>query len=47
MDEILYSLKDHIVALNAGRWDYIFSIIKKFKFDKLSVLPDRSQITMT
>jgi len=46
MEEILFELKDHIVALNAGRWDYIFSIIKKLKARKDSVLPDRSQVTM-
>lgn len=46
MDEILYELRDHSAGLNAGRWDYIFSIIKKFhKLDKLH-LPDRDQITM-
>ncbi len=47
MDEILFSLKDHIVGLNAGRWDYIFSIIKKFNSDRSAVLPDRDQVTMT
>lgn len=47
MDEILYELKDHIVGLNAGRWDYLFSIIKKFRNDKSMILPDRSQLTMT
>jgi len=46
MDEILFELRDHIVALNAGRWDYIFSIIKKFRNTGL-VLPDRQQLTMT
>jgi malate synthase len=46
MDEILYELRDHIVALNAGRWDYIFSAIKKFRHHKM-LLPDRSQVTMT
>lgn len=46
MDEILYELKEHITGLNAGRWDYIFSIIKKFSFDPSRVLPDRAQITM-
>lgn len=46
MDEILYELKDHIVGLNAGRWDYIFSIIKKFSHDPACVLPDRSAVTM-
>jgi malate synthase len=47
MDEILYELRDHITALNAGRWDYIFSIIKKFHHHPEFVLPDRAQITMT
>jgi len=47
MEEILYELKDHIVGLNAGRWDYIFSIIKKFHGMQEFVFPDRSQITMT
>lgn len=47
MDEILYELRDHIVALNAGRWDYIFSVIKKFSKRPDFLLPDRAQITMT
>ena len=47
MDTILYELKDHIVALNAGRWDYIFSMIKKFRNDPAFILPDRAQITMS
>jgi malate synthase len=47
MDEILYELRDHITALNAGRWDYIFSIIKKFRNHPEFILPDRAQITMT
>jgi malate synthase len=47
MEEILFALRDHIVALNAGRWDYIFSIIKKFRHDPAFILPDRSQVTMT
>lgn len=42
MDEILYELRSHIVGLNAGRWDYIFSIIKKQKRNPEAVLPDRS-----
>ncbi len=46
MDEILYELRDHIVGLNAGRWDYIFSIIKKFRARRDFVLPDRAQVTM-
>jgi malate synthase len=47
MDEILYELREHIVGLNAGRWDYIFSTIKKFCNRPDFVLPDRAQITMT
>ncbi|HXG01703.1 MAG TPA: malate synthase A, partial [Bacteroidota bacterium] len=47
MEEILYELKDHIVGLNAGRWDYLFSIIKKFSGVQEFVLPDRAQLTMT
>jgi malate synthase len=47
MEEILFELKDHIVALNAGRWDYIFSVIKKFRNQPGFLLPDRAQITMT
>ncbi|WP_013322538.1 malate synthase A [Gloeothece verrucosa] len=47
MDEILYHLKDHIVALNCGRWDYIFSFIKKLSFCPQFVLPERSVVTMT
>ena len=47
MDEILYELRDHSAGLNAGRWDYIFSVIKKFKKRPDFVLPDRAQITMT
>lgn len=46
MEEILYELRDHICGLNAGRWDYIFSIIKKFHRTKQYILPDRAQITM-
>jgi len=46
MDEILYELRDHIVGLNCGRWDYIFSVIKKFRNDPAWILPDRSQVTM-
>ncbi len=46
MDEILYELRDHIVGLNCGRWDYIFSIIKTLKSDPSHVLPDRAQVTM-
>ncbi|KND61401.1 Malate synthase [Candidatus Burkholderia verschuerenii] len=47
MDEILYELREHSSGLNAGRWDYIFSAIKKFKSDPDFCLADRSQITMT
>jgi malate synthase len=47
MDEILYELKDYIVGLNCGRWDYIFSFIKKFSRRADFVLPDRQQVTMT
>ena len=47
MEEILYVLRDHIVGLNAGRWDYIFSIIKKFRNRHEYLSPDRSQIGMT
>jgi malate synthase len=47
MDEILYELREHSSGLNAGRWDYIFSAIKKFKNDTNFCLADRSQITMT
>jgi malate synthase len=46
MDEILYELRDHAAGLNAGRWDYIFSIIKKFRNRPEAVLPDRAQVTM-
>jgi malate synthase len=47
MDEILHELRDHSAGLNAGRWDYIFSIIKKFHSQPSFLLPDRGQITMT
>jgi malate synthase len=48
MDEILYELRDHSAGLNAGRWDYLFSIIKKFRTrGREFVLPDRNQVTMT
>ncbi|SCU74310.1 Malate synthase [Cupriavidus necator] len=47
MDEILYELRDHSAGLNAGRWDYIFSCIKKFKNDKDFCLADRAKVTMT
>lgn len=47
MDEILYELRDHSSGLNCGRWDYIFSFIKKLAADTSVLLPDRSQVTMT
>jgi malate synthase len=47
MDEILYELREHSAGLNAGRWDYIFSCIKKFKNDKNFCLADRVKVTMT
>lgn len=47
MDEILYELREHIVGLNCGRWDYIFSFIKKLARNKAYVLPDRSQVVMS
>src|SRR5262249_21295514 len=47
MDEILCELRDHSAGLNCGRWDYIYSYIKKFAEDPDCVLPDRGQITMT
>ncbi|MER5457153.1 malate synthase A [Micromonospora sp. NPDC002389] len=47
MEEILYELRDHSAGLNAGRWDYIFSIIKNFGQWPDFVLPDRSEVTMT
>lgn len=48
MEEILYVMRDHIAGLNAGRWDYIFSIIKNYRGRGARfVLPDRSEVTMT
>jgi len=47
MHEFLWELRDHSAGLNAGRWDYIFSFIKKFSSDPNTVLPDRAQVTMT
>jgi malate synthase len=47
MDAILYELRDHAAGLNAGRWDYIFSMIKRFRSRPEFVLPDRSEVTMT
>jgi malate synthase len=46
LDEILYELRENITAFNAGRWDYIFSYIKRQKSDGGKVLPDRAQVTM-
>jgi malate synthase len=46
MDEILYELREHSSGLNAGRWDYIFSFIKKFSNDPADLLPDRGKVTM-
>ncbi len=47
MDEILHALKNRIVGLNCGRWDYIFSYIKRFRNHPDKTLPDREQVTMT
>jgi malate synthase len=47
MEEILYALRSHISGLNAGRWDYLFSIIKYFRDNPAMVLPDRASVTMT
>jgi malate synthase len=47
MDEILYELREHAAGLNAGRWDYLFSCIKKFRGAQAQLLPDRAQLTMT
>ena len=46
MDEILHELREHIVGLNCGRWDYMFSFIKKLRANPAYVLPDRSQVVM-
>jgi malate synthase len=46
MEEILYELRDHAAGLNAGRWDYLFSVIKNFRDRSEFVLPDRGQLTM-
>jgi malate synthase len=46
MDEILYELRQHSAGLNCGRWDYIYSFIKKFAEDPACVMPDRGQVTM-
>lgn len=47
MDEILYELRDHSAGLNCGRWDYIFSFIKKFRNQKGFIFPDRAKVGMT
>ncbi len=47
MDEILYELREHSAGLNCGRWDYIFSMIKRLRNHPTFILPDRSQVTMT
>ena len=47
MEEILYELRDHSAGLNAGRWDYMFSIIKRFRNRPDFIFPDRSQVTMS
>jgi malate synthase len=47
LDEILYAMRDWIVGLNCGRWDYIFSYIKRFRARPNMILPDRSKVTMT
>lgn len=47
LDEIIYELKDHMAGLNCGRWDYIFSYIKKLKNQPDFMVPDRDQVTMT
>ena len=48
MDEILYELREHAAGLNAGRWDYLFSVIKKLpRRPDARILPDRAQLTMT
>ena len=46
IDEIIYELKDHMAGLNCGRWDYIFSYIKKFRNHQGFIVPDRDQVTM-
>ncbi|CAO1627710.1 unnamed protein product [Jaminaea pallidilutea] len=47
MDEFLYELRDHSAGLNCGRWDYIFSFIKRQRYNKNAILPDRGDVTMT
>lgn len=46
MEEIIYELRQHMAGLNAGRWDYIFSVIKKFRNHADYILPDRAEVTM-
>ena len=46
MEEILFELRHHSSGLNCGRWDYIFSFIKKRRLDKTAILPDRKDVTM-
>ncbi|ACG74318.1 malate synthase A [Anaeromyxobacter sp. K] len=46
MDEILWELREHSAGLNCGRWDYIFSFVKRLRADPRAVLPDRAQVTM-
>ena len=46
-EEILYELREHSSGLNCGRWDYIFSFIKRQRYNKSAVLPDRATVTMT
>lgn len=46
MEEILHELRERAVGLNAGRWDYLFSVIRKFRHDPAFVLPDRARVTM-
>ena len=47
MDEILYELREHAAGLNAGRWDYLFSVIKRYRTSSTLASPDRAQLTMT
>ncbi|KAB1159735.1 malate synthase A [Tenacibaculum aiptasiae] len=47
LDEIIYELKDHMAGLNCGRWDYIFSYIKKFRNHNGFIVPNRAQVTMS
>ncbi|KAL1918054.1 uncharacterized protein VTP21DRAFT_3320 [Calcarisporiella thermophila] len=47
MEEIIYELREHSAGLNCGRWDYIFSVIKKFRENPTFILPDRADVTMT